>query len=187
MRVGCVILAAGNARRFGENKLLARYRGRPLVEWVLEAVPPDLKPAALVTQYPAVAALAAARGFEVLRNDAPELGISRSVALGAAALAGRCEGLLFLAADQPRLSRESLERLAAAFAADPTRIAAAEAGERRGNPAIFPAELIPELRELRGDRGGMQLIRRYPARLRWVPIPPEELADVDTPADLEAL
>lgn len=187
MRIGCVILAAGNARRFGENKLLALYRGRPLVQWVLEAVPGFLEPVTVVTQYPAVEALAAERGFETLRNDAPELGISRSVALSAAALAGRCEGILFLAADQPRLSRESLEALAAAFAAHPTQIAAAAAGERRGNPAIFPASLLPELTALRGDRGGMQLIRRYPQQVRWIPIPPEELADVDTPADLAAL
>ena len=188
MRVGCVILAAGNARRFGANKLLAPYRGRALAEWALDAaLAAGLEPVAVVTQYPAVEALALARGFEICRNDRPELGISRSVALGAEALASRCGGLLFLAADQPRLSPGTLRKLAEDFAADPEGIVAAAAGERRGNPAVFPASLCPELQALRGDRGGMQLIRRYPERVRWLPVPPEELADVDSPADLEAL
>ena len=39
MRPGCVVMAAGNASRFGENKLLALWRGRSLIERALAAVP----------------------------------------------------------------------------------------------------------------------------------------------------
>ena len=31
-----VVLAAGASRRFGENKLLAPFRGKPLLRWVIE-------------------------------------------------------------------------------------------------------------------------------------------------------
>ena len=30
LKLGCVVMAAGNARRFGENKLAAQLRGRSL-------------------------------------------------------------------------------------------------------------------------------------------------------------
>ena len=86
MEIGCVILAAGNSFRFGDNKLLARYGGKALIEWVLDAVPAErLGPVCVVTQYPAVAALAEARGFSAVWNREPELGISHSVALGTGA------------------------------------------------------------------------------------------------------
>ena len=185
MQIGCVILAAGNSFRFGDNKLLARYGGKALIEWVLDAVPAErLGPVAVVTQYPAVAALAEARGFSVVWNREPELGIGRSVALGTAALAERCDGILFLAADQPLLRRQSLERLLGRFLEDPSRIVAASSGEHSGNPAVFPAALFPELEALAGDRGGKQLLRRHPELVTEVPVDAAELADVDTPADL---
>lgn len=39
-KIGCVVMAAGNARRFGENKLAAQLRGRSLILRALEAVRP---------------------------------------------------------------------------------------------------------------------------------------------------
>ena len=37
--LGCVIMAAGNAVRFGANKLEAELDGKPLIRRALEAVP----------------------------------------------------------------------------------------------------------------------------------------------------
>ena len=42
MKLGCVVMAAGNARRFGENKLAARFRGKSLIQRTLEAVPDEV-------------------------------------------------------------------------------------------------------------------------------------------------
>ena len=53
LKLGCVVMAAGNARRFGDNKLAAQLGGRSLIRRTLEAVPADLFDAvAVVTQYP---------------------------------------------------------------------------------------------------------------------------------------
>ena len=188
MRLGCVILAAGNAARFGENKLLTEFRGRPLIEWAFAALPAErLAAVTVVTQYEAVAALARDRGFSVVRNEAPELGVSHSVALGTRALKERCEGLLFLVADQPLLGRQTVERILDRFLAEPDRIVVPAAGERKGNPCVFPAALFPDLEALTGDRGGKQLIRRFPERVERVSVAPQELFDVDTLSDLQKM
>ncbi len=188
MRLGCVILAAGNAARFGENKLLTEFRGRPLIEWAFAALPAErLAAVTVVTQYEAVAALARDRGFSVVRNEAPELGVSHSVALGTRALKERCEGLLFLVADQPLLGRQTVERILDRFLAEPDKIVVPAAGERQGNPCVFPAALFPDLEALTGDRGGKQLIRRFPERVERVSVAPQELFDVDTLSDLQKM
>lgn len=188
MRLGCVILAAGNAVRFGENKLLTEFRGRPLIEWAFAALPAErLAAVTVVTQYAAVAALARNRGFSVVRNEAPELGVSHSVALGTRALKERCEGLLFLVADQPLLGRQTVERILDRFLAEPDKIVVPAAGERQGNPCVFPAALFPDLEALTGDRGGKQLIRRFPERVERVSVAPQELFDVDTLSDLQKM
>ena len=41
LRIGCVVMAAGNARRFGENKLAVQVQGKALFHRALEAVPAE--------------------------------------------------------------------------------------------------------------------------------------------------
>ena len=69
MRIGCVVMAAGDARRFGENKLAAVFDGRTLIRHALEAVPAEeFSTVAVVTQYPEVEALAGEFGFLGVRT-----------------------------------------------------------------------------------------------------------------------
>ena len=183
MKIGCVVLAAGNARRFGSNKLNATVEGESLIRRALEAVPVGLA-AVVVSQYPDILALAGEYGFDALLNDRPELGLSRSVRLGLAHLTD-CDGVLFLVSDQPRLKRDSVEALAALWAQNPEKIAAMAHNGVRGNPCLFPARLFPELLALTGDRGGSAVIRHHEDDLILLETDAPELADVDTPAALE--
>ena len=183
--IGCVLLAAGRGLRFGENKLLARLEGRTLLDRAIDAIPPGLRTVAVVSS-PETARIASARGLEALRNDRPEDGISRSVRLGTGALRD-CEAILYLVADQPRLSREGVERVLALHREYPDCICAAASEGQRGNPCLFPADLFPELLKLEGDVGGSRVIRAHPDRLRLMEVPAIQLADADTPEALEQL
>ena len=183
MKIGCVVLAAGNARRFGSNKLNAQVEGVSLIRRALDAVPGGLA-TVVVSQYPDILTLAGEYGFDALLNDRPELGLSRSVRLGLAHLTD-CDGVLFLVSDQPRLKRDSVEALAALWAQNPEKIAAMAHNGVRGNPCLFPARLFPELLALTGDRGGSAVIRHHEDDLILLETDAPELADVDTPAALE--
>jgi len=186
--VGCVVMAAGNASRFGNNKLLADAGGKTLIERALDAVPADrLRAVRVVTQYPAVEALAARYGFLCIRNDRPDLGISRTVRLGLEALSGTCGAIVFMVADQPYLRRTSVAALADLFQAHPDRIVCLSSGGRRGSPCIFPAEFYPELMALTGDTGGSAVIRAHPDRVLLLDAGAAELADADTPEALARL
>ncbi len=186
--IGCVVMAAGNAERFGQNKLSAVFRGKTLLEYALEAVPADrLAAVCVVTQYPEAEASARRYGFRCVRNDRPERGAGFSVRLGVEALGDRCRGIMFQVADQPLLRRESVTALVELFCAHPDRIAAMAHNGVRGNPCIFPAEFYPELCALEGDTGGSAVIRRHPERLLLLEVDPKELADVDTPQQLSEL
>ena len=110
--LGCVVMAAGNARRFGENKLAAGVGGRSLILRALEAVPgEEFETVAVVTQYPEVLDLAGRFRFSAIRNEHPDFGLSHTIRLGLEAL-GRCDAACFLVSDQPLLKRESVRALA---------------------------------------------------------------------------
>ena len=98
--IGCVVMAAGNAARFGENKLSAAVDGKTLIERALDAVPIEkLSAACVVTQYDEVEMLAMRHGFRCIRNDRPEDGLSRTVRLGTEALEGECDAILYLVSE----------------------------------------------------------------------------------------
>lgn len=138
--LGCVIMAAGNAVRFGANKLEAELDGKPLIRRAFEAVPAGVfDRVAVVTQYPAVAALAREFGFTPVRNDRPGDGLSRTVRLGTQALAD-CDGIVFLVADQPLLSASAVRAVVRQWREHPSCIVGAACGTRRGNPNVFPRE-----------------------------------------------
>lgn len=185
--LGCVVMAAGNARRFGNNKLAAGVRGRSLILRALEAVPgEEFETVAAVTQYPEVLALAERFHFSAVRNEHPDWGISHTIRLGLDTL-GNCGGAMFLVSDQPLLRRESVRALAELWRSQPDKIAALAHGGVRGNPCVFPARLFPELLALREDCGGNTVIRRHEEDLVLLEVPEEELTDVDTPEALRQL
>ena len=185
--LGCVVMAAGNARRFGANKLSARWDGKPLIRRAMEAIPGELYDRrVVVTQYPEVAELARELSFTPIENNRPDLGISHTISLGLAELAD-CDAVLFQVSDQPLLRRETVAELTRFYLSRPDHIAALGHNGVRGNPCIFPARFFPELLELTGDRGGSAVIRRHPEALALWETDAPQLADVDTPAALEAL
>ena len=99
-RIGCLIMAAGNASRFGSNKLAAKVDGKMLIEHALETVPrEEFARVTVVTQYDEVLVLARRFGFTVLVNPFPEWGASHTVRLGTEAMAD-CDAILYQVADQ---------------------------------------------------------------------------------------
>ena len=183
-RLGCVVMAAGNARRFGENKLLAVIDGRTLMERTLDAVPRKLfERVIVVTQYDWVETLAGERGFIPIRNHEPEKGLSRTIQLGLRELSDM-DGVLFLVSDQPWLKQETVAAEVQLFLENSDKIIALSHNGQRGNPCIFPKGFFPPLLALEGDRGGSAVIRRHEDALLLLEADEIELRDIDTKEEL---
>lgn len=185
--IGCLIMAAGNASRFGENKLTASFAGKSLFSLALAAIPADtFARVTVVSQYLALLQEAEQAGFHAIRNDRPDDGISRTIRLGTEAMAD-CAGLLYMVADQPLLRQETVLRIVQDWRQHPGCIVGAAHNGHRGNPCLFPARFFPELCALEGDRGGSSVIRRHEDALRLVEAAEPELSDCDTKQALEIL
>ena len=185
--IGCLIMAAGNASRFGENKLTASFAGKSLFSLALAAIPADaFARVTVVSQYPALLQETEQAGFHAIRNDRPDDGISRTIRLGTEAMAD-CAGILYMVADQPLLRQETVLRIVQDWRQHPGCIVGAAHNGHRGNPCLFPARFFPELCALEGDRGGSSVIRRHEDALRLAEAAEPELSDCDTKQALEIL
>lgn len=188
-----ICLAAGRGRRFGADKLLTPWQGRPLYAWglaTLAAACAGRTDARLivVTNTPAIAESTRALGGEAVPSPESEKGQSFSIRAGLDALPPLQENdfLLFGVADQPLLRVETVRRLLDT-AAPGVFGATVAAGDRVGSPALFSAALAPALRALEGDRGGRGVLNAHPERVLRVECDPEELRDIDRPEDLARL
>lgn len=189
-RVTIAILAAGKAERFGGGKLDAELGGRPLGHYALEAaLDCELGRPVIVAgdPVPTFASEADRRGRARLAlNPHAEKGLAGSVAVAArAADEAGSELLLLMLADMPHVGTATLLELVEAVGPKKPAAVLHESGHP-GIPACFPRDYFDALRQLTGDKGASDLLRRA-KHLAPVHAPHSELADVDTLDDLEAL
>lgn len=187
-RLGVVLLAAGRSERFGANKLLADFRGKPMICRALEALSAlTACRKCVVAGSERIAVLAQEYGFDVIYNHEPELGQSHSIRLGVGAMQD-LDAVLLMAADQPSLTGQSLVRLSKAFCACEKGIACLCDETHMGNPAVFSKAYFPQLLRLEGDRGAKAILRSNPDALLIVScVYRGELADADTPDALKEI
>lgn len=184
---GCVLLAAGLGSRFGGNKLHAMVNGISMIERALDTLSSvGMEKVAVVSYDKRILDAAKKHGFIPVLNPAPQKGISLSIRLGLEAVSD-VQAAMFMVADQPLLSRESLLKLLVAHAVSPESISALAVNGKRGNPCIFPAELFPQLMSLEGDVGGSAVIAGHSDRLILVEAPEQELLDVDDRKTLDSV
>jgi molybdenum cofactor cytidylyltransferase len=185
-RVGAVILAAGESRRFGGPKQLAVLGDRTLLEHVLErARLAGLDPiVAVVPVWLTRPATMTDPALRWVRNPHPERGMSHSLRLGFEALPAETGAAVILLGDQPTVSIEHLRALVAARGDHP--IVATYAGGHTGPPVLVERSRFGIVDEAHGDIGLRELLQVHPEWALAVEVaayPP----DVDTPADLERM
>jgi CTP:molybdopterin cytidylyltransferase MocA len=189
--VSALLLAAGAGSRFGGGKLLAPYRGRPLIEASLSNLadaPVDETVVVLGESAERLREVCSRYDGRVVENPEWAQGQSTSVRVGLQALGPGARAAVVLLADQPLVGAGAVERLVAAFEAG-AKVAVSTYGGRPRNPVLFSREVWPLLMtELSGDEGARPFLRRHPELVVRVPCDGVgDPADVDTVEDLRRL
>jgi len=187
--VAGVILAAGEARRFGRPKQLLDWHGQPLIWHVAgRALQTGLSPVVVVCGQEIEAIRRALQDLPVEIIDNPDWsqGQGTSVSLGTQAVASRSGGCLYLLADQPQIPVTLLHKLVTEHAQTLSPITAPLVDGQRANPVLFDRVTYPDLQALFGEVGGRKLFSKFP--IHWVPWhDPTPLLDIDTPEDYQRL
>lgn len=184
-RIGAVVLAAGESRRFGAAKQLAVLAGRTLLEHVLElALSSGLRPVVAVVPVWLTRPAGASDAVTWVRNPYPDRGLSHSLRLGFAALPADVAAAVILLGDQPSLPRESIAAVIAGRGEEP--IVAAWAEGRPAPPVLIARSHFDVVEDATGDRGLRDVLLGHPEWVRLVAVP-AHVPDIDTPGDLAHL
>lgn len=184
-KTGCVIMASGLGKRFGGNKLMAEFHGKPMIRQALDATEGLFTRRVVVTRHESVAELCRGQNVEVVLHDLPNR--NDTVRLGLEAL-GDLDCCMFLPGDQPLLRRETAAKLLQNWQQHPDSIIRPIHEDTEGSPVVFPSWAFPELKNLPEGKGGNVVIKNHPHEVIRVSVSdPFELADVDTRETLALL
>jgi len=186
-----ILLAAGSSTRLGQPKQLLNFGGKPLVRHVAEvALASRLRELIVVVGNQASLVSDALAGLAVRIVENPDFlqGQSTSLRAGVAALPADLAAAMVLLVDQPFVDAELINRLIAHYECTGALIVAPEHAGQRGNPVLFDASLLAELRLVTGDVGARDVIRRHRDALMTVSLDDARaFLDVDTWEDYERL
>jgi molybdenum cofactor cytidylyltransferase len=188
--VAGIVLAAGQAARFGATKQILPWQDTTLVAHSARAaLDAGLDPVIVALGYDAEKVAEALAGLPVRLVHNPEFrnGQSTSIRKSLEALPFRTCAAVFLLADHPFAGREIVKALLEAHRRTLAPACVPVFEGQRGNPALFDKALFNELRELNGDAGGRVLLEKYRDEIVAVPASREVLLDIDTSADYERL
>jgi len=193
LRVGAVLLAAGQGRRMdGVAKALIRLQGVPLISRQLVALSgAGVDEVVVVTGHARDAVEAQVQGFPVTlaHNPAYAQGQEGSVRVGLAALNGPFDAIFIALADQPMIGAGDLTELIGAFKKRPAgHVVVPVVDGKRGNPILLDEVAHAQILASGTNLACRHLIEQQPelvhvhatANTRFI-------VDLDTVADVRAL
>lgn len=190
INISAIILAAGLSSRMGDaQKLVLPYQGKPLLSHMLTSLNESLFVGKVIAvtghEDTAVRAVCSNYNVEIAHNEHFCDGLASSIRVGVQACEDDSDGILICHGDMPRISKDHIQALCAAFQRHSDKIIVPSFKGRQGNPVLWPKSYFTRLKSLKGDRGAKAILQENLDAIIRVDFDDEAIVfDVDDPATL---
>jgi len=185
--IWAVVLAAGESRRMGTQKLLLPFGEATVVEAVIRTALDscvDRALAVLGSDRDAIRLKLEPYGVDFAVNEDFAKGMLSSVQAGFKALPADAAAAVVMLGDQPFLPARVVDAVVAAYRASGKGIVVPSFRGRRGHPVLVGLEYRDEVVRLDPEEGLRQLIRAHPEDLFEAEVEDANiLRDLDLPED----
>jgi len=193
-----IILAAGQSKRMGAQKLLLPFDGGTVIGRIAGEISRSPVARILVVVGADAARVAAALENESALRSADKPGdflsfvtnpdpageMLSSVRCGLRALPPECEAVLVALGDQPSITADLVAGIVHAFYGSRRGIIVPVCGGKRGHPLLFSARYFQEALTFYDDLGLRELLRAHPEDVFEIPADSASvLSDMDYPQD----
>ncbi|MFZ3129965.1 MAG: nucleotidyltransferase family protein [Desulfosporosinus sp.] len=204
-----VVMAAGQATRMGQDKLMLPWKDTTVLGYVLQTV---LEAITLQEQRSlAVSSLSVVTGIYVVARHPMETyltedrirmfnsyggawirvpspkPLAETIHSGLQDLNNEVQWIGFLPGDQVGITEQRLADCLQQVQQNLPDFLVPIGGDKPGSPVFFHRRYVPELLELRGEQGGKEVLYRYPERWWKYPVEDSFFQDVDTPEQYNTL
>lgn len=186
-----IILAAGEGSRMGRTKQLLPFRGKTILECVVDSAQASTLHRVIVVlghQANLLKPLLERKAVEAVVNTRYREGQSSSLKAGLRALSEEADAVLFLLGDQPLITPVLIDLILAAYQSSGSPIVMPVCDGKRGNPVLFSRETFAGIQALSEECGARRLFQEYATRLQAVQVDdPAIHFDIDTEEDYRRL
>ena len=184
-----IVLAAGESRRMGAQKLLLPFGGKTVISHVVE----QLLHAGLDGIYVVVgrdeeriAGELSSRPIRIVSNPDYKTGMLSSVRRGIGALPPNCAACLVALGDQPAITTDWVDQMIQVFNKGTRGIIVPCHGGKRGHPLLFSRRFHQEIMTRHDAVGLRGLLQAHPEQVLELNVTnPGVLSDMDVPADYQ--
>jgi molybdenum cofactor cytidylyltransferase len=185
--VSAIVLAAGESRRMGENKLLLPWRGRTVIESIILTLRKCALSEIIVVlghQVNRVRQALEGQPVRCILNEEFTAGMLSSVQCGVRESNTNTKGFLICLGDQPALNEEIIEPLLDALSKSKASIVLPSYRGARGHPLLISSQYRDEIFKLDPAVGLRQLRLRHADEVLIIEIPDKAvMQDLDYPED----
>lgn len=184
--IGCIIMASGEGKRFGGNKLMADFCGKPLICHIIDTAQSVFENIVVVTRHKNIELLYRNTSVPVVLHDMPYR--SDTVKLGLEYFGKKFDGYIFCQGDQPLLSKNTLHHMINEFQKNKSKIIRLQYNDVPCSPVIFPQWAYESLLNLPDGKGGNVVVKNNLDKVLFVSAQNiSETVDIDTQEDLQNL
>lgn len=192
MNTGIIILAAGSSSRLGRPKQLLDYKGKTLLQTVInEALETSCRPVITVLGANAKEIASQHQHDQVnfVINESWENGMASSIVAGLSAMIknnSEIESIIIAVADQAFIKMSNFNNLIEKQKETGKDIIASAYAETIGTPVFFKKRYFEALLSLKGAEGAKKILKQYPQAVETVVFEHGEI-DIDTETDYNNL
>lgn len=185
--IAAIVLAAGQSRRMGRNKLLLPYGTSTVIETIVTEIAacPQVGDLVVVTghEHEQIAAQLSRHPARCVFNpDYSRTDMLASIQTGLRALSDEVTAALVALGDQPRIRREVVQQIVDAHR--PGAVIIPSHNMKRGHPIVIDRAWWPRILSLPPDGTLRDFTRTVEEQIRYVVVDDDSvLRDLDTPED----
>jgi molybdenum cofactor cytidylyltransferase len=190
MKVAAIILAAGQSKRMGRNKMLLPFGRSTVIETIVtEVTACKLSEVAIVTGYERekIEALLVNSPVRCVFNpDFAHDEMIVSIQVGLRALPSEIDAALIILGDQPHIQSAIVQQVIIAYPLGSLIIPSYQS--KRGHPVLLDRSLWADILNLSPTFTLRDFIRSHEDQIRYVEVDSDSvLRDVDTPEDYQEI
>lgn len=188
--ISAIILAAGRSSRYERgNKLLDLYRGKPIIQWVVEAAvnsKVDRTVVVLGFEKEKIQEILGSFSYIPVVNEDFEIGMSSSVKKGVENEKEVADAILIQPGDMPFVSSYDFNAVIDVYISKGHQIVIPKHKDRKGHPVLFDRELFPSILKISEETHGLKhVLRKFESSIHKIRVSsPGILKDIDTVNDL---
>ena len=178
-----IIMASGFSRRMGKDKLLMEIKNKKIIELIIEAAKrSNLDEIILICRLKEIGDIGKSYNIKTIYNKKAQLGQSQSIILGIEN--SKNSSYMFLVADQPFINHLLINELINCYRKNKDKIIVPSDNNEINMPTIFPQKFKEELLQIKGDKGGREIIQNNPKSIKMMKVDDGNLLkDIDTIED----